>query len=165
MKGVSGVLLGSDSAVTGQNRANLKHFHTTALPSLQASETRLFLKKMQSVNAVSFPFIQTLEVTLDSLGKGESLGFFSAMVCDIKVTGFFSKYKCKQGSCHTSCLQVVTGAWLLAKSEIESMVITKQQPRLLPRVGKFSVGKKSGWESHWLSFSAGGRLWATFYSG
>lgn len=42
------------------------------------------------------------------------------------------------------------------------MVIFKQQPSLLPRLGKFNVGKKSGWESHWLSFTARGRLWLCF---
>jgi hypothetical protein len=76
MKGVSGILLGSDPAVTEQSFVNSKHIHKTALPSLQSSGTRIFLKKMPGVYAVSFPFIQTLGVSLDSLGKGESLAFY-----------------------------------------------------------------------------------------
>lgn len=80
------------------------------------------------------------------------------------MTCYYFKYSAVKGL-YSSCPQVVIWAWLLVKSEMESMVAIKQQPRLLPRVGKFNVGKKSGWEFYGLPFTARGRLWATFHSG
>ena len=98
---------------------------------------------MSSVNAVGSLFIPTLDVALDSLGKEKSLGFSRQYLCSIKVTCFYFTYSAVK-SLVSYCSQVVTGAWLLTKSDVVSMVVSKQQPRLLTRVGKFKVGKKSG---------------------